>query len=78
MGPANLAPLLGNAWNVYFPILLVLFCAANVFDFYSRFLDWFSAAVSCCYRVKVNRFEYDEDFVDDRIDRGKEIINQGC
>lgn len=69
MGYMNLTPLLGEEYNVYFPIVLVLFCVANYFDLYSRFIQ------NCC-APKFHKFVFDEKFNDSKIDQGRDIIRQ--
>jgi len=71
MGPMNLVPLLGNAvvMNALIPLTLLALCCLNVFNVYSWLLGCF------CLR-KFKKFVYDEDFSDERIEQGKDIIGQ--
>jgi len=73
MGKVNLVPL-GKNFFLFFPILLSLSCAANVFNLYTRFIMACSGAFPCCF--KTTRFDYDEDFSDARMDKGKLILQK--
>jgi len=67
MKPMELAPFLGSNYNIYFPIVLILLCAVNLFNLYTKFIT------SCCFK-RFQRFVFDEDFNDSQIETGKEII----
>lgn len=49
MGTMNLAPLLGKEYNYYFPIILILLCAANIFNLYSKLIFSCMKTFSCCF-----------------------------
>ena len=72
MQPANtiLTPLLGDYVPYYFPIVLIVFVVFNVFNLYTKFLQTF-----CVKRLQ--RFVFDEDFSDEKIDVGRKIIERG-
>lgn len=65
-----LTPLLGDLVPLYFPIILLIFVIFNLFNLYTRFLGMF-----CSKRFQ--RFTYDEDFSDDKIEDGRSIISKG-
>jgi len=63
----NLTPLFGSYANAFLPLCLVVLCLFNILDVYSWLLQCF-----CFKRFK--KFRYDEDFSDERIDQGKDIV----
>jgi len=65
----KVTPLLGEKYNIYFPILLIVFCALTAFDAYTRFVHAFCGA-------KWHTFVYDEDFKDKKIEQGADIIDK--
>lgn len=75
MGLQNLI-IVGKMWNVYLPIILIILCIANLLNWYSKITEMFANAVSCCWKIKINRFDTDEGFMDERVDKGKMILNQ--
>jgi hypothetical protein len=67
MNVIDLIPIMGNLANAYLPILLVILCAMNVFNVWTKLLG------ACCIK-RFRKFSYDEEFTDERIDQGKDII----
>jgi len=67
MGQIKMAPILGKDYNLYFPIVLVVFSIANLFNLYTKFVRAF------CIR-RFQRFVFDEDFSDSQIERGRELV----
>jgi hypothetical protein len=70
LGQMNLTPFLGNEYNVYFPMILIIFCIANYFNLFSKFI------LSCCIK-KFHRFVFEEGISDKLISQGKEILKHG-
>jgi len=64
--------LIGYDLNFFFPLALCLLCIGNVFNLYSRLFYSCAGFFKCCW--KVNRYDFDEDWNDERIDKGKEIV----
>ena len=97
----DLIPIMGNLANAYMPILLIILCAMNVFNVWTKvllpsFMNIISLQMltllqllgACCIKrfrlgmcyclVNCDRkFSYDEEFTDERIDQGKDIIATG-
>jgi len=69
MGMVNIVPLLGDWANAYLPLFLIVLCAMNVFNV------WTWLTTTCCLK-RFRKFTYDEDFSDERIDQGAEIISK--
>jgi len=67
MNVVDLIPVMGNLANAYMPIVLVLLCAMNLFNVWTKLLG------ACCIK-RFRKFSYDEEFSDERIDQGKDII----
>jgi hypothetical protein len=73
MGTINLAPLLGGEDKgtvAFLPLCLIVLCALHIFNVY----NWL---FGCCCFKRFRKFVYDEDFSDERIDQGRDIIAQG-
>jgi hypothetical protein len=60
----------GDAFNRYFPILLVVMCLFNLFNVYT-------AIVGKCCIPKLRKFVFDETLSDAHIEQGKVIILEG-
>jgi len=45
MGQMNMVPVLGESFNQVFPCLIVLLCCCNVFNVYSRFLQFLTLGI---------------------------------
>lgn len=70
MGAMETAPFfLGNEFNLYFPIILVLFCLSTTFNLYGRFV------MGCCGN-RAQKYVFDEDFSDSLITQGRQILSQ--
>lgn len=67
MNLVDLVPVMGTWANAYLPILLVVLCGMNVFNIWTKILG------ACCIK-RFRKFSYDEEFSDERIDQGKDII----
>jgi len=67
MGIMQIADFFGNSWNLYFPMVLIFLCFMNVFNGYTKVARMLPFK-SC------QRFVFDEDFNDERIDEGQKII----
>jgi len=67
MGDIELTPLLGESWNIYFPMTLIVFALISTFNLYTRFIQTF------CIK-KFQRFVFDNDFTDSKIEEGKQIL----
>ncbi len=64
MGPMNAFPLLGDAFAVFFPMVLVLLVAAVLFNVADRILALF----------RVKQFQFDDHFDDESIAAGERIL----
>ncbi|CAK9004283.1 unnamed protein product [Durusdinium trenchii] len=69
MGQMNMVPVLGASFNQVFPCLIALLCCCNVFNVYSRFLQFFTLGVM--------EFEFGEGGDgDDPLSDGKQLVDQ--
>jgi hypothetical protein len=67
MGELNLSAL-GKYFQQFFPILLVPFSLATLFNLYSRILNL----------LRIKRFQFDEEFLQDsQIEEGSMIMSMG-
>jgi len=66
MGTMDFVPFLGNHFYLYFPLLIILVCAANLFNLSTRILQ--------CLHIK--RFQFDENFSDSAIEEGAQILER--
>jgi len=70
MGAMETAPFfLGNEFNLYFPIILVVFCLSTTFNLYTKFI------VGCCGKG-AQKYVFDEDFSDSLITQGRDILSR--
>jgi len=71
MGQMDLVPIFGEegSANAFLPLILIILCALNIFNVYSWILGLF------CFK-RFRKFTYNEDFSDERIDKGKDIVSQ--
>jgi hypothetical protein len=78
MGPMTLSvPALNITLFYYFPILLALFSLGNMLDLYSKVVLTCARLFRCCIKQDINRFDFDDDYDDERTNKGKDIIIQG-
>lgn len=77
MGPMVLSvPSLNITLFYYFPILLAIFCLGNMLDLYSKVVLTCARLFRCCFKEDINRFDFDDDYDDERVNKGKDIIAQ--
>jgi len=71
MGEMDFVPIFGDkrAASAFLPLVLIILCAFNIFDVYSWLLGCF------CFK-RFRKFTYTEDFSDERIDKGRDIVLQ--
>ena len=67
MGSMDIVPFLGEHFYLYFPLLILLVCIANLLNLTTRILQ--------CLRIK--RFQFDENFNDSAIEEGAQILQNG-
>merc|ERR1711862_220547 len=60
----DLIPLFGNAFTVYFPILLIFLCIFNLMNIWSRFMNF----------IGFGRFAFNKDFEPEEIEVGRKMI----
>ncbi|CAJ1354972.1 unnamed protein product [Effrenium voratum] len=69
MGQMNIVPVLGESFNQVFPCMIALLCCCNVFNVYSRCLQFFTLGVM--------EFELGEGSNgDDPLSDGKQLVDQ--
>lgn len=69
MGQMNIVPVLGESFNQVFPCLIALLCCCNIFNVYSRFLQFFTLGVM--------EFELGEASAgDDPLTDGKQLVDR--
>lgn len=66
MGIIDFVPVLGESFSEYFPLILLVFCALNLFQIYSRLLNW----------LGISRFRFSTSFKDDKIQEGKILLQK--
>ncbi len=64
IGQMEVIPFFGNSFNVYFPVVIALFCFFTLLNVYGRILKLLNIA----------RFEYNESAEDDLVTEGKMIL----
>ena len=62
----DVIPILGSSFNYYLPLALLIIALLTLFNAYDRFLQ----------SVGVTRFEFDENYTDDRISEGHAIMRR--
>ena len=58
---------LGDYFQKFFPILLLPFILMTLFNVYSKILSL----------LRIKRFQFDDDFNDQHIEDGKDILEEG-
>ena len=66
MGIIDFVPVFGESFSEFFPLVLLLFCALNLFQIYSRLLNW----------LGISRFRFSDSFKDDKIQEGKILLQK--
>ena len=66
MGIIDFVPVFGDNFSKFFPLILLLFCALNLFQIYSRLLNW----------LGISRFRFSNSFKDDKIQEGKILLQK--
>ena len=67
MGVIDLVPVLGENFTLYFPLTLVLFCAMNLFNVYSKLMSW----------VGLSQFKFVEIFDEGKVGEGANLLASG-
>ena len=67
MGHMDVIPFISNGFNIYFPILILLLCAATYFRLGSRVLTF----------LGFQQFIGDDDMTQELTDEGKELVKRG-
>ena len=67
MGHMDVIPFISNGFNIYFPILILLLCAATYFRLGSRILTFFG----------FQQFIGDDDMTQELTDEGRELVKRG-
>ncbi len=67
MGHMDVISFISNGFNIYFPILILLLCAATYFRLGSRVLTF----------LGFQQFIGDDDMTQELIDEGKELVKRG-
>jgi len=68
MGHLELIPFISDGFNVYFPILVCVLCAATYFNLGQR----------CLSAIGFQRFiDAADDMTNDMVDEGRQLVNRG-
>ncbi len=67
MGHMDVISFISNGFNIYFPMLILLLCAATYFRLGSRVLTF----------LGFQQFIGDDDMTQELIDEGKELVKRG-
>ncbi|KAL4503388.1 hypothetical protein ABPG72_000994 [Tetrahymena utriculariae] len=66
IGAMDDVPILGSANTYFFPMILIMLILFNAFDVYSKILS----------SLGLKQFEFSDNFDDERIDQGKQLIQR--
>lgn len=66
MGIIDFVPVFGENFSEFFPMILLLFCALNLFQIYSRLLAW----------LGMSRFRFSDNSNEDKIQEGKMLLQK--
>ena len=67
MGHMDVISIISDGFNIYFPMLMLLFCFATYFSLGSRFLSF----------LGFQQFMGDDELTTDLVDEGRELIKRG-
>jgi len=65
--PLTLVDILGNQFNVYVPIIILIMCIFNLFNLWTKFVT------NCCVK-SFQKYVFDEEASEDIIKEGEQII----
>merc|ERR1712100_621219 len=66
MGNVDLVPFFGNLVPTFYPVLLVPFSLATLFNFYGWILK----------QLRIQQFEFTDNFTNEQIDEGAKVLCQ--
>lgn len=67
MGDIDIVPIFGKGFTLFFPLILIIFCFLILFNIHGKILNF----------IGLKQFQFTDNFVDDRIEEGKKLLQIG-
>jgi hypothetical protein len=62
----NIVPVMGQEFAIFFPLLLIVFCALNYFNIYGR----------CMNFLGMSQFSFSDSFGTDKLNEGRSLLQK--